>query len=109
VFNDTRHPGVYRIGGLSPRPGADEAAPREVLFASNNDPREGRLRRVSEVELRSRFPEFSFRWLRDYTRDVESRQAPREGEIWKYVLAAVLGLLLLEGFLAQFFGDYTKR
>jgi hypothetical protein len=109
AFEETREPGIYRIGGLSARPGPDEEGGHRFVFATNTRPEEGDLRRISEGEVRGLYPEFDFRWREDYARESEVRESRREGEIWKYLLGAVLALLLLEGFLAQFFGDYTKR
>lgn len=109
VFEDTARPGIYRIGGLPARSAAEVAAASDLLFCANLDPDEGDLRRIPEDEIRARFPEFRFRWVREYTREADSHEAPREGEIWKYLLMAVLALLFVEGFLAQFFGDYARR
>ena len=44
----------------------------------------------------------------DYSEEVEARQQQKEQrrglELWKYCLAAVIALMLLETALAQFFG-----
>jgi len=108
-FEETSEPGIYRIGGLpsdSPEADGDEA---DRLFAVNVNAREGDLRSIDQTELRSRFPEFDFSFRRHYARATDDEGRPREGEIWKYLLVSVLALLLLEGFLAQYFGDYSRR
>lgn len=113
-FEDTSTPGFYSMGGFGERGAArvgDASSNEDVraVFAANVATREGDLRPVAAAELQQRFPNFEFAWKRDYAGADDSPSGDREGEIWKYLLAAVLGLLLLEGFLAQFFGDYSRR
>ena len=112
TFEDTRVPGIYTVGGTASRStvGNDDGdASENPIFALNVSQTEGNLGRIAENEVRTRFPEVEFSWRRDYVRATDDSGRPREGEIWKYLLASVLGLLLLEGVLAQYFGDYSRR
>lgn len=105
VYEQTDRAGVYELT----LPAVDGATPegqperRQDFFAVNPPPRESDVRRVTEPELRKLLPGFEF----DYQRGATHRSAPADagerGELWRSIAYLLLGLLLLESFLAQRF------
>lgn len=105
AFPRTDDAGIYTLE----RP-SEEAGPRSDLltyFAVNVNAEEGNLARISEEELKQRFPDAKF----EYRRSLESgarqvEQKPPSSHVWKYLAYAVLGLLVVESFFAMKFGAY---
>ena len=76
-------------------------------FAANTDPAESDLAKLDESALKSQIPGWNFNYFdvanwKDLTGDAAS--VGRRGELHRPMLYAVLGLLLLESFLAWKFG-----
>src|SRR5262245_49045788 len=107
-LSEGQKPSEYLVGevppGLAPRPGVtmmggDPAGkPAEKLVAVNVDPRESDPRRLTEADFRatiSRANMTSREARLDSARQIESRQ-----QLWRYVLAVMLGALILEGVVA---------
>ncbi len=62
--------------------------------------------RIQEPELRAMYPQFKFTYVEQGTgKEIQqvAVKAPASN-LWKYLLGAILGLLVLETWLAQMFG-----
>ncbi len=108
-YAQTQAPGYYRIAIGGAALDGESSATSQDIFAVNVDASEGDMRKATEQEFRKRYPEFRFEYLTQAPRAESSDGQRQEGEIWKFLLFTVLGLLFLESFLAQRFGDYSKR
>ena len=111
VYGQTEVPGLYR---LELRHGTDSAVGEGAVaksttefFSVNVSTQESDLRGIGASEMETHFSIESDQFL-DYSEEVEARQQQQEQrrglELWKYCLAAVIALMLLETALAQFFG-----
>lgn len=99
-YENPRHKGIYQLK-LNV---ADEE--RSVLFARNTNPREGRLDRINEQQIRSALGvEFTYH-DRLKTTPADAATAAEGSEYWKAALAAMLIILAAEVFLGQRFGHY---
>lgn len=102
--------GVYALEYAQPPP--DE--PPLSYFAVNLGPRrldnagldmaEANLERISEQELRGRYPEFKFETLFQNGEAPPDKPIQAGSGLWKYILVAVLLLLVSESVLACLFG-----
>lgn len=101
-FEETWQPGVY---ALEMNLNTDELPQRE-LFAVNVDPREGDLEMLGREELSSLLDPIPFSYETEITQRDETDAGPRQGEIWKSLMLALLIFLLLESFLSWRFGAY---
>lgn len=113
TYGQTDVPGLYRLdlnrsvegGGV---PAGDAVKPNSVeYFSVNVATGESDLRGIDASELETHFGVEAGQFL-DYSEKVESRRQEQRQllgrEFWKYCLAAVIALMLLETALAQFFG-----
>lgn len=76
-------------------------------FAVNVDPEEGDLDRVSAEELRGRWGQsFVFQYQDTLDPAEKQERKPPASRLWKYLLYAVLALVLVESLLAQRLGSY---
>ena len=107
-LSEGQKPSEYLVAevppGLAPKPGVtvmageDAGKPGEKLVAVNVDPRESDPRRLTEADFRatiSRANITSREARLDSARQIESRQ-----QLWRYVVAVMLGALILEGVVA---------
>jgi len=87
-------------------PGADgQTQDLQELFAVNPDPEEGSLLAASRGALRDGIPaELDLAFLPSFADVSTELEEAREGEITRYLLYALIALLLLESFLALKFG-----
>ena len=113
TYGQTDTPGLYRLdlnrsvesGGIP----AEDAAKSDSVeyFSVNISTDESDLRGIDASELETHFGVESGQFV-DYSEKVENRRQEQKQllgrEFWKYCLAAVIALLLLETALAQFFG-----
>lgn len=108
-YSDTVQHGLYilkRSDEESLKRGTPEVF---CYFAVNLNPAEGDLRRISEDELRQLYPNFNCEWVSHLLeKRAEVVTKPPASNIWKYLIYAVLGLLILETILAQRFGAFKK-
>lgn len=111
TFGQTDVPGLYKlelnrsVGGVQP---GDAPKPDSVeYFSVNISTGESDLRGIEASEMETHFGVQPGQFL-DYSEKVESRREQKEQlsgrEFWKYCLAVVIALLLIETALAQFFG-----
>ncbi len=111
AYGQTEVPGLYRLElrhGTDGAVGEGAAAKSTTEFFSVNvSTQESDLRGIGASEMETHFGIESDQFL-DYSEEVEARQQQKEQrrglELWKYCLAAVIALMLLETALAQFFG-----
>jgi hypothetical protein len=99
-FDDTQRAGAYEAR-LGP------PAATEIAFAVNSDPSESDSARLDETSLRQLFPEWDFA-LVDGSQARHERdpgKAGRSGQLHRPILYLVLGLLLLETFVAWKLGS----
>lgn len=110
-FRDTEEPGTYRLEYQVRGATAIDASTTkaEEVFAVNVDTRESDLRRIPQAEIENRYPAIDLHYGQSFAAGLEMEERPPEGEIFKALLMAVLGLLFLETFLARRFGDYAAR
>ncbi len=102
-FEQTDLSGPYQVK-IGPPLGVDSS------FAANTDPSESDLARLDQSALASLIPGWNFVYVyvtdwKDLTDDAGS--VGRRGELHRPMLYAVLGLLLLESFLAWKFGHHS--
>ena len=91
---------TYDVPSLSGEP-----EKRSEAFAVNPDPYEGLLLAASHDALAAAIPvELDFGFLPSYGAVGDDIQEAREGEITRFLLYLLLGVLLLESFLALRFG-----
>jgi hypothetical protein len=96
--------GVWRLTYQMPSV-SGEPQRVEEQFAVNPDPREGSLFSADEQALRDGVPaELDMRFLQSYAEEGTELREAREGEISRFILWALLGVLLLESLLALRFG-----
>lgn len=82
-----------------------EVRKEQEQFAVNADPAEGSLFAAREQSVRDGVPaELDLAFLRSYAEIGTELKEAREGEISRFLLFALLGILLLESFLALRFG-----
>ncbi len=103
-FEQTDLSGLYQVR-IGP-PLSEESS-----FAANTDPAESDLARLDESALKTQIPGWNFNYFdvanwKDLTGDAAS--VGRRGELHRPMLYAVLGLLLLESFLAWKFGHHSS-
>ncbi|MFG0317984.1 MAG: hypothetical protein ACF8XB_11970, partial [Planctomycetota bacterium JB042] len=106
AFVDTDRPGIYALELAYPLAGAgDDAGRREIdRFAVNVDVRESDPARVEPAAFPVLYPGVEIEVATEIdTEPLESRAA-REGELWRALLWAVVGLLTAEMLLAWWFG-----
>jgi hypothetical protein len=90
--------GFYRIAAAGPQPGATPAAagPPEVLLAVNGPAQESELKTLDEAGLRERMEGAQYHWIAG-EESIRLLSAQLAGEeLWKWLLAAMLGCLVLE-------------
>jgi len=134
THEETLAPGIYELtflrpGGRPPERPADPADAQPPLgalsdphgrgsrdrqsFAVNLDPFEGDLRALAPRDLKGRFADLQDVEIFDAARQIESlgeKKAQSRGtEMWRWLIYAVLGLLLAETAVAQTFGQREKR
>jgi hypothetical protein len=80
---------------------------REVLFARNPDPTEGRLEPGSREHLSAAVGGEDFLYISRSGRLDAAGEGGRSNPYWAYLLAALLGLLMLETMLARKFGHWN--
>jgi hypothetical protein len=105
-------PGVRTLGHYELiRPASNEGDDIEdrlmMYFAVNVDPVEGDLRKISKEEISSLYPGFKFRLIDTISgqEDGEIQIKAPTSELWRYLVYAVLALLMVESFLAWRFGS----
>jgi hypothetical protein len=82
----------------------------QLLYAVNPDAREGSLLAARERDVRDGIPpELDLAFLPSYGEVSVELEEAREGEITRYLLWALIALLLLESFLALKFGRRSVR
>ena len=95
--------GVYTIRLKLP-----DGESRQVFFARNTEPVEGRLAPGRQKAITSAFGSGDFIYVdRSRTQAVQTVELRDEKEYWLWALVAMLVLLAVETFLAQRFGHYT--
>ena len=95
-----------------PERGATPPLPRREAqaFGVNPDPDEGSLLRAEHDAVRGRFPGLTLRVTAGLEQGATEAFAPvREGEFTRWLLIAVLVILLLEPYLAMRFGRHDTR
>jgi hypothetical protein len=110
-FRDTEEPGTYRVEYSVRGESAIDAATRQrsELFSVNVDAKESDPRRIGRDEVEARYAGIPLNYAQSFSGGTEAEDRAPEGEIFKALLLAVLGLLFLETFLARRFGDYAAR
>jgi len=100
----TERAGIHELllEPVATRPEGAES-PRE-LFAVNVPARESDVRRASVDELRRLLPGFQFDYQRGAARSTVPVPGGDGGELWRALAYALVGLVLLESVLAQWFG-----
>ncbi len=94
--------GIYRISLRSPNQRV-----KEIFFARNPGPVEGRLDHASEQDISSLFDNQDFRYIdRTGTGLANLDKAVADKQHWVWLVAAVLVLLTLEMYLAMRFGHW---
>jgi len=113
LFDRVGTAGVWRLAyERPPERGATPATPRreEQVFGVNPDAAEGSLLRAERAAVRSRFPGLDLKVTSGLDEGAATAFAPvREGELTKWLLIAVLAILLLEPYLAMRFGRHDAR
>jgi hypothetical protein len=103
-YSQTFEAGLY---GLERDPQEGETQPTLLTWYSVNvDPEEGFVERMTESELRTMFPQFRFTYVEHGSQggDTQIEVKAPASNIWKYLIGAVLALLILETVMAQVFG-----
>ncbi len=101
---DVGRAGIWNLTYEVPTASGEPAKVTEA-FAVNPDAAEGNLGAATEKDLRDGIPpELDLKLLPSYSDLGTELEEAREGEISRYILWAVLGVLLLESFLALRFG-----
>lgn len=103
-FSGTSESGLY---GLERNAQEGESQPTLLTwYAVNVDPEEGFVEKMTEPELRTMYPQFRFTYVEQGTGAEPEKIAVKApaSNIWKYLVGIILGLLVLETFLAQMFG-----
>jgi len=97
VVRNLPHRGFYRIAAAGTQPGPGPAAnPPDVLVAVNGPAQESELKTLDEAGLRERMEGAQYRWIAG-EESIRLLSAQLAGEeLWKWLLAAVLGCLVLE-------------
>ena len=122
TYNRTERHGIYTLNRMAEAGGESElsedrpASPMNIggpaifsYLAVNVDPQEGNLEQVKAEELKQLYPNFKFRKLGELSKTSEAEiTKPPPSSIWKYLVYAVLFLLVLESILAQRFGAFKK-
>jgi hypothetical protein len=97
------------------KPKSDASGQDELIsyFAANLPPRatspeeiarcEGNLEKITADEIRRRYPDFSF-YLSGQGEPPPTSETSGNSSIWRYLLYLLCGFLVLETFLAWFFG-----
>lgn len=101
-YRNTEDSGAY----VMERP-SEENGKTELLtyFTVNVDPQEGDVARVSEEELRQRFPGFKFAIQSDQGRPGETVDIrPQAGRLWRFLAYAACAAAVAEMLLAAYFG-----
>ena len=76
-------------------------------FTANLDTEESNLERIDPKELKERFPDFKFQFRgREEETLAKVDIKPPSSNLWKYLLYAVIGFLLLESICAWLFGRH---
>ncbi len=95
-FENTKQSGIYRMDFKAP-------LNRTKLFAVNLDPRESRLEKISEKEMRQTLlPDLQFLYMTKWQKKLSlpGHTASHSGKISQWLLIAVLCLLLVEQLMA---------
>jgi hypothetical protein len=104
--------GVWRLAYERPPARGSSGAPRRVeeAFGVNPEPLEGCLLRADHAAVAARAPEGTLRVVSTHEDRAESKDERRvEGELTSWLLAIVLGILLLEPWLAMRFGRHDLQ
>lgn len=106
AFVDTRIPGTYALELEYPLSGAgSDAGRREVdYFAVNVDVRESDSARVEAAAFPTLYPGVEIEVATEIDTAPLATRAAREGELWRALLWALVGLLTAEMLLAWWFG-----
>ncbi len=100
-----RNAGVYRMKFTSP-----DQTIRNILFARNPDPLEGRLEPGSRQEISAAFGRGDFSYInRSPAGQADLTKAVAEKQHWVWILSIVLVLLGLEMYLAMRFGHWQVK
>jgi len=105
-YERTAEPGLYALELAYPLSGAgNDAGRREVeFFAVNVDVSESDLSRVEPLAFRTLYPGLSLEFLTEVDVAPAKSALAREGELWRALLWALIGLLAAEMLLAYWFG-----
>lgn len=113
VYDRVGTAGVWRLAyERPPERGATPPVPRRETqaFGVNPDPDEGSLLRAEHDAVRGRVPGLRLRVTSGLEQGATEAFSPvREGEFTRWILVAVLALLLLEPYLAMRFGRHDTR
>lgn len=113
LFDRVGTSGVWRLGyERPPERGTTSPTPRreEQVFGVNPDAGEGALLRAERAAVRGRFPGVELKVTSGLEEGAAQALAPvREGELTRWLLIAVLAILLLEPYLAMRFGRHDAR
>ncbi|MFH0943808.1 MAG: BatA domain-containing protein [Planctomycetota bacterium] len=106
TYRRTSDPGLYALELSYPLSGAgNDAGRREVeYFAVNPDVAESDLTRVEPAAFRTLYPGLELEFLTEVEAAPKESTAAREGELWKALLWALVGLLAAEMLLAWWYG-----
>ena len=106
TYGETSEPGLYALELAYPLSGAgNDAGRREVEhFAVNVDVAESDLTRVERPAFRTLYPGLALEFLTEIDMAPAQSGVAREGELWRALLIALIGLLAAELLLAYWFG-----
>jgi hypothetical protein len=110
VYERVGTAGHWRLAYERPPTRGGAAQPRKVeeAFAVNPDPREGALAKATYDHVRERAPGGKIDVADAWAEAELAQEGGRQGELSGWILLAVLGVLLLEGFLAMRFGHHER-
>jgi hypothetical protein len=96
-------PGMYQLE-VESAVGVGNVQTQQMRFAAAVDPEEGDLARVSASSVASALPGIDVRAAQGLDEEAAPSGQGPTNEIWKPLIAAALGILLLESVLATWFG-----
>jgi hypothetical protein len=97
-YTDTDRRGFYELDTAR-----TDGRSEKLLFAANIDPTEGDLRRVDQAVLKRDLGDAAVQLAAIGSLSSLTAEGAK-GELWMYILAALIGVLCLEQFLAWTFG-----
>ncbi len=99
AFEDTSRAGTYQL--IHPGGAGEEGQPRSY-FAVNVDTEESDLSALEERAIRNLVRWKELRYLKAESGDIGNIEEVRRGkEIWRYLMVAVIGFLVVESLLAR--------